>query len=238
MSERREFVENRESWESEYGNFVGRLGVIGDHVTLMARYVPALETEALRVLDIGCAYGHYLNFWRKLNPGLDVYGVEVARRAAEQAELYAGEGRVFWQSCGARVPVEDASCDLVYSFDMVEHVADMTELERMADEIARVLKPGGAAFVETPNYNRRMQALYRMTGQGHWLKYDHCNLFDEKKLRSFLEPRLRVETVLYRGNFNPGGRVPVVKGIHSRRLYLSSHLMAVCRLPAEVQASR
>jgi len=227
--ERREFVENRPSWEKEYGSYASKLGHIGAQAAFMAERLPALEAGALRVLDIGCAYGMQLRFLKALNPCLELFGIEVARDAADAARRVAGADNIAWQGCGDPFPHADRSLDLVFSFDMIEHVADNGALGRMASEIGRVLAPEGLAFVETPNYNRRMQWLYRMTGQGHMLKYDHCNLFGERRLHALLSPHLRVETILHRGGFDPGRRVPLVNGISSPRLYLSSHICAVCR---------
>jgi SAM-dependent methyltransferase len=99
----------------------------------------------------------------------------------------------------------------------------------MAREIGRVLAPGGVAFVETPNYNRRMQWLHRITGQGHMLKWDHRNLFGEGRLADLMSPHLRVEAVVHRGLWDPGPRVPLVRGIFSPRLFLSAHICAICR---------
>jgi SAM-dependent methyltransferase len=227
--ERREFVENRPAWEQEYGPYASKLGFIGSQVAMMSERVPELATAPLRVLDIGCAYGMQLRLLKALNPRLELFGIEVARAAADAAREVAGKDNIAWQGCGDPFPHADSSLDLVFSFDMIEHVADTAALERMAGETGRALKPGGFAFIETPNYNRRMQWLHRLTGQGHMLKYDHCNLFGERRLHALLSPHLTVETILHRGGFDPGQRVPLVNGIFSPRLYLSSHICAVCR---------
>ena len=225
--ERREYVENRPTWENEYGSYGSKLGFIGGQVSMMLQHV-ALDSKNLRVLDVGCAYGMHLRFLKQLNPGLELYGVEVARHAADAARRIVGDEKIFWQACGDPVPQPDGFFDVILSFDMIEHISDWTELKKMAAEMGRLLKPDGLAFVETPNYNRRMQWLHRLTGQGHMLKYDHCNLFDERRLRDLLEPELKVKSMIYRGHFDPGKHVPLIRGIYSSKLYLSSHLCAVC----------
>ncbi|MFH0792933.1 MAG: class I SAM-dependent methyltransferase [bacterium] len=225
--ERREYVESRPSWEKEYGTYDSKLGFIGEQISLMLQYA-ALDSKSLRVLDFGCAYGMHLRFLKQLNPGLELYGVEVARQAAEAARRIVGEGNIFWQTCGDQVPLADCSLDVIFSFDMIEHISDHNGLKKMAAEMQRLLKPDGVAFVETPNYNRRMRWLHRLTGQGHMLKYDHCNLFDERRLRGLLEPKLNVRSVIHRGLFDPGLHVPLIRGIFSPKLYLSSHICAVC----------
>lgn len=226
---RLEYVEGRESWHAEHGVWEDHLPHLAAQYRTMLRFAPDLAGSPLRVLDIGCAHGHLLRFLKLVNPSLDLWGVEIARRAADEAAAVVGADRVFWQGCGEPVPLPDASVDVVCSFDMIEHVPEGPELPRMVAEIARVLKPGGRTFVETPNYNRRMRALYRLTGQGHWLKYEHRNLFGGPKLRALLEPALTVDGVLHRGDWDPGSRVPLVRGVRSERLYLSMHICAVAR---------
>jgi SAM-dependent methyltransferase len=50
---------------------------------------------------------------------------------------------------GARLPVEDASLDVVTAFDVLEHLDDDAAL---AAEMRRVLRPGGTAMVTVPAY--------------------------------------------------------------------------------------
>lgn len=226
MTKRREFVENRPTWEQEYGQWTGRLGHIGGQVSLMAHRVPALLSESLTVLDMGCAYGHYLRFLQLMNPRLQLHGVELSRHAAEGAEQLAAGARVFWQAAHEPIALADESVDVVYCFDMIEHIADADELHRMMAEIRRLLKPGGVLFLETPNYSRRMQLLYKITGQGHWLKYDHTNLFNDWKLRQLVEPHLRLEHIHHRESFNTGPRVPLVKGLYSEKHRISGFILA------------
>ncbi len=52
---------------------------------------------------------------------------------------------------GAPLPYPDACFDLVVSMDVIEHIVDPTPWVR---ELVRVLRPGGVAFLTTPNYGR------------------------------------------------------------------------------------
>jgi SAM-dependent methyltransferase len=47
-----------------------------------------------------------------------------------------------------RIPVDDASCDVVVTIDVHEHLDDCAPFNR---ELARVAKPGGTVVVTTPN---------------------------------------------------------------------------------------
>ena len=226
--ERREFVENRPGWREEYGSYVSKLGFFGGQAAFLSEYLP-VTTEPLRLLDIGCAYGMFMKYLRTQNSRLEVFGIEVARDAAEQAMREAGAPeRVAWQGCGDPFPFPSDHFDGVVCFDVIEHVADSAALRRMVSETARVLKPGGYAFIETPNYNRRMQWLHRLTGQGHMLKYDHCNLFGERRLTELVADSLELVGIVHRGGVWFGPRLPDARLLWPRR-YISSHICAVGR---------
>ena len=113
------------------------------------RYHFALPLAAgRRVLDIACGegYGSSLLATRAASVlGVDVSADTLAqarRRYGETANLEYREGR-----CEA-IPCDDASVDLLVSFETLEHIA---EPERLLDEARRVLAPGGLALISTPN---------------------------------------------------------------------------------------
>ena len=106
---------------------------------LLSHYAPlARAGEAGRVLDLGCGAGDSVEQFRSLNPGVHWVGVdlerspEVATRTRTDAEFRTFDGR--------SIPAEDASIDVVYCKQVLEHVAEPRPL--IAD-VARVLRPGG-----------------------------------------------------------------------------------------------
>lgn len=111
-----------------------------------------------RVLDIGCDTGLFLQFlreWRGVEGvGLDVFAKVVAqgRRAGLDLRHATLEG----------AGLEDGGFDVVCGYDLVEHVARPRPF--MA-EVYRVLKPGGLAVFETPNYDGLVYQLGRGLGR-------------------------------------------------------------------------
>jgi SAM-dependent methyltransferase len=115
----------------------------GDHArqALADDYIPrlmaALPADA-RVADLGCGAGDSVEQFTSVAPGvrwvgLDVPGSpEAARRTRSDAE--------FLEFDGASIPLPDASVDLVYCKQVLEHVPAPAPL--LAD-VARVLRPGG-----------------------------------------------------------------------------------------------
>jgi 2-polyprenyl-3-methyl-5-hydroxy-6-metoxy-1,4-benzoquinol methylase len=100
-----------------------------------------------RVLDVGCGDGRFAA--ELAAHGASVVGIDVAeeplRRARERNErldlrLVAPAGG--W-------PLEDASFDVVWAGEVIEHVADTAG---WLSEVRRVLRPRGRLLMSTPNH--------------------------------------------------------------------------------------
>ena len=68
------------------------------------------------------------------------------KQSGMQRFLRAGQSQLLSGGCPA-LPLTDASCDLVVSFETIEHFA---EQEAFLTEIRRVLRPSGTLIVSTP----------------------------------------------------------------------------------------
>jgi SAM-dependent methyltransferase len=96
-----------------------------------------------RVLDMGCGVGMYTVAFLRETP--HVFGVEVEReRALEARERAAG----VVQAVGEHLPFSDAAFDVVFSHEVLEHVADD---RACVAEMVRVTRPGGRIVVFVPN---------------------------------------------------------------------------------------
>jgi SAM-dependent methyltransferase len=110
-----------------------RLGMVRRWVTLPGR----------RVLDVGCGVGMYTAAFLCETP--HVFGVEVEReRVLEARERAAG----VVQAVGEHLPFPDAAFDVVFSHEVLEHVADD---RACVAEMVRVTRPGGRIVVFVPN---------------------------------------------------------------------------------------
>ena len=91
-----------------------------------------------RTLDVGCGTQPY----RSLFPGPDYVGIEVptasAYGSAKLADVYYN---------GRHLPFADASFDVVFSSQVLEHVFSP---DAFLAEIGRVLRPGGHLLLTTP----------------------------------------------------------------------------------------
>jgi 2-polyprenyl-6-hydroxyphenyl methylase / 3-demethylubiquinone-9 3-methyltransferase len=101
------------------------------------------------VLDLGCGGGFMAEALAE--KGAAVIGVdpsEAAIRAAEEHAAAQGLKIDYRVGSGESIPVADHAVDCVVCVDVLEHVAD---LDRVLDEIKRVLKPGGLFLFDTIN---------------------------------------------------------------------------------------
>jgi len=96
-----------------------------------------------RVLDAGCGVGMYMAAFRRETS--HVFGIEIEHERAQEARRRVG-GVV--QAPGERLPFPDMTFDVVFSHEVLEHVADD---EGCVTEMVRVTRPGGRIVVFVPN---------------------------------------------------------------------------------------
>ena len=104
------------------------------------------------VLDLGCGGGFMSEALAKR--GATVIGIDPVAAAVEAARAHAADAGLaidYRIGGGEAIPLADRSVDCVVCVDVLEHVAD---LDRVLDEIARVLKPGGLFLFDTINRTR------------------------------------------------------------------------------------
>ena len=98
-------------------------------------------------LDVGCAMGFYVR--RLASLGWDAHGVDISEYAVGEGQK---RGIANLRVAPAdTLPFPDATFDYVTVIDVIEHI-EAPGAHRMVDEVHRVLKDGGLAFVATPNF--------------------------------------------------------------------------------------
>jgi 2-polyprenyl-6-hydroxyphenyl methylase/3-demethylubiquinone-9 3-methyltransferase len=108
-----------------------------------------LSQAGLRVLDVGCGGGFLSEDFARL--GCRVTGLDPAPESVDAARSHAAkEGLAidYVVGVGEALPFPGESFDVVVCCDVLEHVENV---ERVAAEIGRVLKPGGLFFFDTIN---------------------------------------------------------------------------------------
>lgn len=100
-----------------------------------------------RVLDLGCGRGFFLNLLRELAPAADVVGAEIDRPLLSVARSRLPNVRAV-NASAYDLPFAAGTFDKILFTEVLEHIPDDLAAVR---EVARVLAPGAAVALTTPN---------------------------------------------------------------------------------------
>lgn len=114
---------------------------------LVKKHLPPLV--GARVLEIGCGRGGFARWLVERAPSRLVAADFSATAVGKAADFNRGSRARFAVADICRLPHPDSSFDVVISCETIEHVTRPTIA---VGELARVLQPGGALFLTTPNY--------------------------------------------------------------------------------------
>jgi ubiquinone/menaquinone biosynthesis C-methylase UbiE len=143
-----------------------------------ARHLP--EKRPLVWLDLGSGTGRMTPSLARAFGG-PTHGVEPSDKMRAQAVAYAGHPGVTYAAGSAEhIPLSDASCDAALLFFVWHHVADH---ERAAQELRRVVKPGGKLFVQA-NFSNRLPDIWWLRVVPEWKKVDKAMFGSEEEVRS------------------------------------------------------
>jgi ubiquinone/menaquinone biosynthesis C-methylase UbiE len=125
-----------------YDIFTRLAGVEASHRRLLEQ---AAIQPAHRILEIGCGTGNLTILARRLNPSVEVIGIDPDPKALSRARRKAqraGFPIEFREAFSQQLPFPDASFDRVLSAYMLHHVQPDAKVPTLR-EAFRVLKPGG-----------------------------------------------------------------------------------------------
>jgi 2-polyprenyl-3-methyl-5-hydroxy-6-metoxy-1,4-benzoquinol methylase len=181
--------ENRKHYEQDYYPEHLPEDWIQSRKILFRAYTERLEAfrQTGRILDVGAGHGFFLEQVRQ--QGWEVSGVELS----EQAVRYAKEELNLDLFHGAleEAGFPDKHFDVVTLWNVLDQTTQPLE---MLKEIFRLLRPGGAVFIRTPNatFHVPCRRFFR-AGSQVWKgfrrldpsAFQHC-VFDKNTLRRFL----------------------------------------------------
>ncbi|MFC1794120.1 class I SAM-dependent methyltransferase [Planctomycetota bacterium] len=129
-----------------------------------------------RILEIGCGIGTIVNELGSKNH--NIIGIDISGEAIEYGKKKYSDINLEVQAAET-LPYEDESFEVVLSFDLFEHIA---EIDKHISEVRRVLRPGGYYLFQTPN--RYSNIIYETlwTKSLQWRKY-HPSLHSPGQLR-------------------------------------------------------
>lgn len=114
---------------------------------VISAHVPG--DRSIRILDLGCGFGNLL-YWLKQAGYTNLEGID---RSAEQVEGAHSLGLDFvlqGDITAHLAALPSSSCDVVFAFDVLEHFGK-EEAMQFADDVFRVLRPGGRFILHQPN---------------------------------------------------------------------------------------
>lgn len=120
-----------------FHNLRKRLDIISRH----------LELQGKKIVDCGCGHGSYLLSF--LSAGSNAYGIEYSTdKVVEFQTKYPQFANRILNGDLEKIGFETASFDIAFLNEVLEHVSDE---KKALQEIHRVLQPGGALMVFSPN---------------------------------------------------------------------------------------
>ena len=158
--------------EDHFWWFAGMRTIAG---ALMDEYCSANGNR--RILDAGCGTGSNLLWLQRYAGAGEIYGIDLSFQALQMSGRRGPERLV--QASVTDLPFADSSFDLMTSFDVLVQLPTSDSASQAMQEIYRVLKPGGIAFVRAAAFE--------------WLRSGHDQALETKKRYQLSELSSRLE---------------------------------------------
>jgi 2-polyprenyl-3-methyl-5-hydroxy-6-metoxy-1,4-benzoquinol methylase len=177
---------------------------------LRSRFLNENVGAGERVLDVGCGEGRFAA--ELARAGAIVVGIDVAEEPLRRARVLHPELDVRLVDSLGGWQLADASFDVVWAGEVIEHVADTAA---WLSEVRRVLRPGGRLLLSTPAHGRLTMLALALSRRAFAARFDprgeHLRFYSRATLTELLED-FRFQEVELRG----AGRLP-----GARRLLLA-----------------
>ena len=139
--------------------------------------------QNIRILDIGCADGKFMNIVEKHLPNLDrIDGVDVPSNWFDKEKIHS-RGTIYVQSLEKSIgEIPLGFYHVVTFWEVLEHIEDIYSFLR---NIRKLMVPGGVLLMTTPN----LFSLSRFIKRQNWIgiaEKDHKYLFDKLSLTMVL----------------------------------------------------
>jgi 2-polyprenyl-6-hydroxyphenyl methylase/3-demethylubiquinone-9 3-methyltransferase len=158
-----------------------------------------------RVLDVGCGEGHLAA--ELARAGAEVVGIEVAAEPLRRARLRHPELDLRQVAAEGAWPLVDASFDVVWAGEVIEHVADTAG---WLSEVRRVLRSGGGLLLSTPDHGRLRMLWWALAPRAFDAHFDpradHLRFYTSRTLTELLEQFGFHDVDVRRAGGPPGAR--------------------------------
>ncbi len=152
---------------------------------LRRRFLLDAVAPGARVLDLGCGEGAFAA--ELLRAGADVLAVDVAEEPLRRARAAQPELRTQLIDGEGDWDIADASFDVVWAGEVIEHVADTA---RWLSELRRVLRSGGQLLLTTPLLGRTQLLAAAIAPSSFAARFDplddHLRHYSRATLRALI----------------------------------------------------
>ena len=143
-----------------------------------------------RLLEVGCGEGLFLAQLAKLNPRVEIWGVDNWPEILARARERFGKDRVtqikLVEAKAGHLPFEDAYFDVVVFINVLICIGSWEDVKAAFKEISRVARPGAKLILEFRNSRNALLKLkyklakfYDATTKGHPLStYDQKDMIE------------------------------------------------------------
>jgi ubiquinone/menaquinone biosynthesis C-methylase UbiE len=167
-----------------------------------SRFSKELEELSLRwqhgkLLNIGCAHGP--DFLPLKEKNFDFYGIDFSKEMIRLAQKYSSKFDLnvnLSVADAVHLPFNNATFDWAIAIATYHHIEDATQRHKAFEELRRVLKPGGEAFITVWNRGqprfwfkgKEMEVPWKLkeaTLYRHYYLFSHTELQRELKKAGF-----------------------------------------------------
>jgi 2-polyprenyl-6-hydroxyphenyl methylase/3-demethylubiquinone-9 3-methyltransferase len=138
-----------------------------------------------RVLDVGCGEGQFASALARA--GAEVLALDAAAEAVRRALARNPGLDVRTVEPEAELPLADASFDVVWSGETIEHVADTAA---WLSELRRVLRSGGVLLLSTPDHGPLARLRLGLSRRAFEARFDprsdHLRFYTRRALYDLL----------------------------------------------------
>jgi 2-polyprenyl-3-methyl-5-hydroxy-6-metoxy-1,4-benzoquinol methylase len=175
------------------------------HFGLRRRFLLDRVRAGQRLLDVGCAEGLFAR--ELVQADVHVFAVDVACEPLRRARARVASLETQIIPLAGPWPLPDASFDVVWSGETIEHVPDTAA---WLSEIRRVLRPGGRLLLSTPHHGalaRLSLALSRRAFERHFDPLgEHLRFYTRRSLTGLLHELGFPEARVFHPSWPPAAR--------------------------------